>query len=154
MQLLEKTSTPCPIQRSVQTLAENVWFSKLDANSAYWQVQIDENDRKKTAFVTKYGLYEFVHVLYLHNHCNVIEVLQCFLTMAFVTVSILCLAAFCLPWNCTHITNDLHNYSDPVGSNSPIKAKYRPVPSSLYTHHYQPTVEVSSSVEYSNYEMV
>jgi len=35
-------------------------FCKLDAKSAYWQVRIDPDDRKKTAFQTKYGLYENV----------------------------------------------------------------------------------------------
>ena len=44
----------------MDTLAGNVWFSKLDANSAYWQIPIKPEDRKKTAFLTKYGLFEHV----------------------------------------------------------------------------------------------
>ena len=52
---------PLPlIEECLDTLAENACFSKLDANSAYWQVRVKEADRKKTAFVTKYGLFEFV----------------------------------------------------------------------------------------------
>ncbi len=52
---------PLPIvDDCIDTLAGNRWFSKLDANSAYWQVKIAEEDRKKTAFMTKYGLFEFV----------------------------------------------------------------------------------------------
>ena len=31
---------------------------KLDANSAYWQVEIDESDKCKTAFLTKFGLFQ------------------------------------------------------------------------------------------------
>ena len=50
---------PLPIvDDCLDTLAGNVWFSKLDANSAYWQVPVKPEDRKKTAFHTKYGLYE------------------------------------------------------------------------------------------------
>ena len=39
-----------------------MWFSKLDANSAYWQVLVNPDDRKKTAFLTMYGLYEHVRM--------------------------------------------------------------------------------------------
>ena len=46
----------------MDTLAENKWFSKLDANAAYWQIKIKSEDRKKTAFVTKYGLFEFTRM--------------------------------------------------------------------------------------------
>ncbi len=54
---------PLPlVEECMDTLAGNRWFSKLDANSAYWQVKIKESDQKKTAFVTKYGLYEFVRM--------------------------------------------------------------------------------------------
>ena len=54
---------PLPnIDECLDTLSGNTWFSKLDANSAYWQVKIREEDRKKTAFTTKYGLYEFARM--------------------------------------------------------------------------------------------
>jgi hypothetical protein len=43
----------------MDTLSGNRWFSKLDANAAYWQIKIAPEDRKKTAFITKYGLFEF-----------------------------------------------------------------------------------------------
>ena len=60
---------PLPlIDDCLDTLSGNVWFSKLDANSAYWQVRIDPEDRKKTAFQTKYGLYE--HVKMGFGLCN------------------------------------------------------------------------------------
>ena len=52
----------------VDTLAGSVWFSKLDAKSAYWQVKIKEEDCKKTAFITKYGLFE--HVKMGFGLCN------------------------------------------------------------------------------------
>ena len=57
----EKDSFPLPlVEDCIDTLAGNVYFSKLDANSAYGQVRIKKEDQKKTAFITKYGLYEFV----------------------------------------------------------------------------------------------
>ncbi len=54
---------PLPlIEECIDTLAGSTLFSKLDANSAYWQVKVRPSDRKKTAFGTKYGLYEFVRM--------------------------------------------------------------------------------------------
>ena len=54
---------PLPnIEECLDTLEGNCWFSKLDANSAYYQVRLQEDDRKKTAFTTKYWLYEFVRL--------------------------------------------------------------------------------------------
>jgi hypothetical protein len=56
-----KDTFPLPlVDDCLDTLAGNSWFSKLDANSAYWQVKIKEEDRHKTAFVTKYGLFKHV----------------------------------------------------------------------------------------------
>ena len=31
----------------------------MDLKSGYWQIEVDERDREKTAFVTPDGLYEF-----------------------------------------------------------------------------------------------
>jgi transposase InsO family protein len=60
---------PLPlVEDCLDTLAGNIWFSKLDANSAYWQVRINEKDRKKTAFITKYGLFHFVKMAF--GLCN------------------------------------------------------------------------------------
>ena len=60
---------PLPlVDDCLDTLAGSVWFSTLDANSAYWQVKIKDEDRKKTAFITKYGLFE--HVKMGFGLCN------------------------------------------------------------------------------------
>ena len=40
----------------------------MDLKSVYWQLEIDEKDRKKTAFVTSDGLYEFKVMLF--GFCN------------------------------------------------------------------------------------
>ena len=61
--LTEKDSFPLPlVEDCIDTLAGNVYFSKLDANSAYWQVHIKKEDKKKTAFITKYGLFQFARM--------------------------------------------------------------------------------------------
>ena len=60
---------PLPlVDDCLDTIAGNVWFSKLDANSAYWQINIKPEDRHKTAFHTRYGLYE--HVKMGFSLCN------------------------------------------------------------------------------------
>lgn len=60
---------PLPLlDECMDTLAENTCFSKLDANSAYWQVPIKESDRKKSAFITKYGLFQFIRMAF--GLCN------------------------------------------------------------------------------------
>ncbi|XP_063952099.1 uncharacterized protein LOC135153446 [Lytechinus pictus] len=51
---------PLPrIEECLDTLAGNISFSKLDASDAYWQIHVDQPDQEKTAFITRYGLYEF-----------------------------------------------------------------------------------------------
>lgn len=51
---------PIPNMDAVlETLTGNHWFSKLDVKSMYWQVQMDEASRCKTAFVVHCGQYEF-----------------------------------------------------------------------------------------------
>ena len=47
------------IEECIDSLTGNKWFSKLDANSAYYQVKMKEEDKPKTAFITKYGLFQF-----------------------------------------------------------------------------------------------
>lgn len=65
----EKDVFPLPlIEECIDTLAGNSIFSKLDANSAYWQVPIKESDRSKTAFNTKHGLFQFVKMSF--GLCN------------------------------------------------------------------------------------
>ena len=44
----------------LDTLAGNMWFSTLDANSAYWQVKVKEGDRNKTGFLSKFGVFEHI----------------------------------------------------------------------------------------------
>ena len=65
----KKDVYPLPlIEECLDTLSGNVWFSKLDANSAYYQVNDSKNDREKTAFITKYGLFQFARMSF--GLCN------------------------------------------------------------------------------------
>lgn len=64
-----KYAFPIPnIQDCIDTLGGNTFFSSLDMALGYWQVLVDERDRHKTAFTTKYGLYE--HVRLPFGLCN------------------------------------------------------------------------------------
>jgi hypothetical protein len=65
----KKDVYPLPlIDQCLDTLAGNQWFSKLDANSTYYQIRIKKSDRPKTAFTTKYGLFQFVRMSF--GLCN------------------------------------------------------------------------------------
>ena len=55
-----KDAYPLPrIEDNLDILQGSCWFSTLDLASGYWQVAMAEEDREKTAFVTRYGLYEW-----------------------------------------------------------------------------------------------
>jgi hypothetical protein len=50
---------PLPlIEQCLDTLSGHSWYSSLDMASGYWQLEIEEEDKPKTAFITKFGLFE------------------------------------------------------------------------------------------------
>ena len=54
---------PLPlIEECIDSLADMRWFSTLDMNSGYWQLPVAEEDKEKTAFITKYGLFHFLRM--------------------------------------------------------------------------------------------
>ena len=58
--VLEWIRYPIPNKNDlVHRLSEVVVFSKFDMKSRFWQIQISENDRYKTAFTTPFGHYEW-----------------------------------------------------------------------------------------------
>ena len=44
---------------TLEALNGSKWFSTLDILCGYWQVEVEEKDRHKTAFCTREGLFEF-----------------------------------------------------------------------------------------------
>ncbi len=55
-----KDAYPLPrIDNTLDALRGSQYFSTLDLYSGYWQVEIDEQDIDKTAFVTRQGLFRF-----------------------------------------------------------------------------------------------
>ena len=56
----KKDAYPLPrIEDNLDALAGAKWFCTLDLASGYWQVAMSEADRDKTAFCTRYGLYQW-----------------------------------------------------------------------------------------------
>jgi hypothetical protein len=47
------------ISMCLDCLAEASVFSVIDLQSGYWQLKVPPEDRHKTAFITKYGLFEY-----------------------------------------------------------------------------------------------
>ena len=55
-----KDSYPLPrSDDSVEALSGARWFSTLDLKSGYWQVELDEQAKEKTAFSIGTGLWQF-----------------------------------------------------------------------------------------------
>ncbi|XP_022110685.1 uncharacterized protein LOC110990141 [Acanthaster planci] len=55
-----KDSYPIPrIDDSLDSLAGSKWFSTLDLASGYWQVELDQEAKQKSAFVVRGGLYSW-----------------------------------------------------------------------------------------------
>ncbi len=50
------------IEECLDVLGGACVFSTLDLQSGYWQIAVDEMDRAKTAFITRYGLYEYTRM--------------------------------------------------------------------------------------------
>lgn len=59
--ITRKDNHPLPrIDTLLEKFRESKWFSTLDMASGYWQIEMEEKDIEKTAFITHEGLYEFV----------------------------------------------------------------------------------------------
>ena len=56
-----KDSSPLPnMEETIRKLGQGYqYFSKLDLKSGFYQIPIRESDKKKTAFVTPFGLFQF-----------------------------------------------------------------------------------------------
>lgn len=59
-QVTKKDVYPLPrIDGSLYWLRHARYFSSMDLKSGYWQIEVDERDSEKTAFITPDGLFEF-----------------------------------------------------------------------------------------------
>lgn len=59
-EVTKKDSYPLPrIDDLFSTLAGSKWFSTMDLQSGYWQVEMDCQDKEKTAFTNGSGLWQF-----------------------------------------------------------------------------------------------
>ncbi|GBN73387.1 Transposon Ty3-I Gag-Pol polyprotein [Araneus ventricosus] len=66
--ITKKDVYPLPrIDDALDCLSGAKIFSMMDLKSGYWQIEIDDKDREKTAFVTSDALYE----------CHAIWIMQC-----------------------------------------------------------------------------
>lgn len=55
-----KDAYPLPnLEESLSALSGSKWFSVLDLKSGYYQIEMNEEDKAKTAFVTPIGFWEF-----------------------------------------------------------------------------------------------
>ena len=51
---------PLPrVDATLDSLADSMFFTTLDLASGYWQVELEPNDKEKTAFSTSKGHFEF-----------------------------------------------------------------------------------------------
>ena len=58
--ITKKDSYPLPrIDDTLDTLSGHQWFSNLNHKSGYCQVEMHPDDREKTAFITRQGLWQF-----------------------------------------------------------------------------------------------
>ena len=70
-----KDSFPLQNMNECLTLLAGSWyFSTLDLTSGFYQIELTEDSRKKTAFITKYGLYE--HTRMPMGLCNATATFQ------------------------------------------------------------------------------
>ena len=78
--LTVKDAFPLPnIEECLDVVGETEFFSTLDMCSGYYQIEIAEEDRHKTAFITRYGLYQYKRMPF--GVCNVPATFQRAMTL-------------------------------------------------------------------------
>ncbi|EXX67077.1 gag-pol fusion protein [Rhizophagus irregularis DAOM 197198w] len=71
--ITKKDNYPLPrIDELLDSLQNAQWFTTLDLASGYWQIKVRAEDQEKTAFITKFGTYEFKEKFILVYHDDVI----------------------------------------------------------------------------------
>jgi len=81
-----KDAYPLPrIDDSLESLGSARYFTSLDMNSAFWQIPLTENSKRRTAFVADGGLYQFETMAF--GLCNATSTFQRLMSKAFSTIS-------------------------------------------------------------------
>jgi hypothetical protein len=58
--ITKEDAFPLPrIDNLLEKFRKAKWFSSVDLASGYWQIAMNEEDKEKTAFVCRYGLYQW-----------------------------------------------------------------------------------------------
>ena len=58
--ITKKDTYPLPrIDEILDSLHQAQWFTTLDLASGYWQIRVKTEEQEKTAFTTKFGIFEF-----------------------------------------------------------------------------------------------
>ena len=75
-----KDAYPLPrVDDTLDTLSGSAWFTTLDLVSGYWQIEVDPNDREKTAFATTESHFEFNRMPFWL--CNAPSTFQCLMDL-------------------------------------------------------------------------
>jgi hypothetical protein len=48
------------VEDVINQLGKSIWFTALDLQSGFWQIRMVQEDMKKTALITKTGLYDWI----------------------------------------------------------------------------------------------
>ena len=70
-----KTHPMGSVNESLAMLGESRVFTKLDANSGFWQIPLDERSKLLTTFVTPFGRFYFNRLLFGISFAP--EIFQC-----------------------------------------------------------------------------
>jgi hypothetical protein len=62
------------IEKALDSLGKARFFSTLDMANGYWQIPLAEEDKEKTAFMTRKGLLEFNYMPF--GLCNALATFQ------------------------------------------------------------------------------
>lgn len=63
-ELTKKDSYPLPrVDTTLDALSGSSWFSTLDLKSGYWHVEVELQDRERTAFTAENGFWKFKRVM-------------------------------------------------------------------------------------------
>ena len=59
----KKDAYPLPSLNDIlNTLGNAKYYSTVDLSSAFWSIPISKEDREKTAFISKYGLWQWINI--------------------------------------------------------------------------------------------